>query len=202
MNYSFSIYQMNVRDLLVSRRTAEDQYTGINAGSTRHRGIELSLKSRLIETLDFTLLQNLNYNHAAYRFREFEEETNGELLRYDGNALTGIPSNQLSLSFTGNFKDRLYTQLSYQYIDRMPLTDDNSRYSTAYQITSFQIGWQPRIFIKLDLDLSYRINNLFDEVYASMHQINARAFGSGSPRYYYPGLPRNHIISLKMKFGL
>ena len=193
---------MNIRDLLVSRRTAEDQYTGINAGSTRHRGIELSIKSRLIQTLNFTLNQSLNYNHAAYRFEEFEEEINGELLRYDGNALTGIPANQLSLSFQGNFKERLYAHLSYQYIDRMPLTDNNSRYSTAYQITSFQIGWQPTIFTKLDLDLSYRINNLFNEVYASMHQINARAFGSGSPRYYYPGLPRNHMITLKMKFGL
>jgi len=202
LTYSFSIYQMNIRDLLVSRRTAKDQYTGINAGSTRHRGIELSIKSRLIQTLNFTLNQSLNYNHAAYRFEEFEEEINGELLRYDGNALTGIPANQLSLSFQGNFKERLYAHLSYQHIDRIPLTDNNSRYSTAYQITSFQIGWQPTIFTKLDLDLSYRINNLFNEVYASMHQINARAFGSGSPRYYYPGLPRNHMITLKMKFGL
>ena len=200
--YSFSIYQMNIRDLLVSRRTAEDQYTGINAGSTRHRGIELSLKSRLIQTLNFTLTQNLNYNHAAYKFKEFKEEFENEELSYDGNALTGIPANQFSLSFHGDFKESLYTQLSYQYIDRMPLTDDNSRYSTSYQITSWQIGWQPKIFIKINLDLSYRINNLFDEKYASMHQINARAFGSGSPRYFYPGLPRNHMISLKIKFEL
>ena len=198
LKYSLSIYQMNIRNLLVSRRTAIDQYMGVNAGSTRHRGIELSLKSHLIETLNFTLNQSLNYNHAAYRFKEFEDEE----LRYDGNALTGIPANQLSLSFQGNFKERLYAHLSYQYIDRMPLTDDNSRYTTAYQITSLQIGWQPTIFTKLDLDLSYRINNLFNEVYASMHQINARAFGSGSPRYYYPGLPINHMVTLKMKFEL
>ena len=46
LGIQFSLYQMNIRDLLVAERFSEDQFIGRNAGSTRHRGAELDLNYR------------------------------------------------------------------------------------------------------------------------------------------------------------
>src|SRR5690606_12146886 len=36
-----ALYRMKVNDLLVAHRVLEDQYVGVNAGSTVHMGLEL-----------------------------------------------------------------------------------------------------------------------------------------------------------------
>jgi iron complex outermembrane receptor protein len=46
--------------------------------------------------------------------------------------------------------------------------------------------------------ISSGINNLLNKKYASGIVINAKGFGGGQPRYYYPGLPRNYFISLNI----
>jgi iron complex outermembrane receptor protein len=42
--YDIVVYRMHIKDLLVARRTAEDQYIGLNAGSSMHRGLEFDLQ--------------------------------------------------------------------------------------------------------------------------------------------------------------
>ena len=43
LRIDLSIYQMNIRNLLVGERIEEDRFVGKNAGETRHRGVEVSL---------------------------------------------------------------------------------------------------------------------------------------------------------------
>ena len=121
---------------------------------------------------------------------------------HSGNQLTGVPTNQISFSFIGNFKKWIYTELMYQYVDKMPLKDDNSLYSDGYQVVNFQVGLNSTIGHHMNFYISYRVNNVLDAHYAAMHQINASGFGGTAPRFYYPGLPRNQLISLKIKFEL
>ena len=42
-NYEISFYLMNIDNLLVARRTGDDQFTGVNAGKTVHKGLEIAL---------------------------------------------------------------------------------------------------------------------------------------------------------------
>src|SRR5690606_3601731 len=37
----FAAYTIQIQDLLVAQRVAEDQYVGLNAGETRHNGLEM-----------------------------------------------------------------------------------------------------------------------------------------------------------------
>jgi iron complex outermembrane receptor protein len=56
-------------------------------------------------------------------------------------------------------------------------------------------------FKKLSVSLSSGVQNLFDTHYASMILINATGVGSQSPRYYYPGLPRNYKTMLSLSYS-
>ena len=83
----------------------------------------------------------------------------------------------------------------------MPIRDDNSIYSDSYQLANLMAGYE-KSFKNLSISLSGGIQNLLNTHYASMILINATAAGSQSPRYYYPGLPRNFksMVSLRYSF--
>ena len=81
----------------------------------------------------------------------------------------------------------------------MPITDDNAVYTDAYLLMHLTAGRQFALGRAHTLRLSYRMNNLFDVHYASMLSVNAQGVGGGEPRYYYPGAPRNHQVTVVIR---
>jgi iron complex outermembrane receptor protein len=57
-----TFFSTQITNLLVARRTAEDQYIGINAGVSSHIGMEFLLNYQLLQTSQF------NYQ-AIFRLR-------------------------------------------------------------------------------------------------------------------------------------
>ncbi len=196
MNYSVSIYTMRIDDLLVARRTALDQFAGINAGSTIHNGLELSTTTRLLERGAFRLYHAVQYTHANYIFDDFIDDEDD----FSGNELTGVPKNQLRMNLSMDWKN-IYLTPSYFFVDEIPLNDSNSEFADAYSLLDVLVGWKKEMGDLL-LDISYQGSNLTDARYASMVQINAVGFGGNLPRYYYPGLPINHRIRLRLSYSL
>ena len=94
-----------------------------------------------------------------------------------------------------------YTFLNYQFIGEIPLRDDNSIYAKSYQFVNLKTGFKKGLGQHLLLDAQIGINNIFDEKYASMLQINAGSFGNSAPRYYYPGNPLNYYASFNIKYS-
>jgi iron complex outermembrane receptor protein len=194
--YDVSVYSMQIRNLLVARRTAEDQFTGVNAGKTRHNGVEAELRMLVIDQQSFTVQLFANGTFTDYRFREFIEDSND----YSGNRLTGTPKNTMNAGLEVNANIGLYGTLNYNFVDAMPLRDDNSIFSQSFSLLNLKMGYRKVFFGKLDLDLFVGINNLLNEKYASMYLINAPAFGGSPPRYYYPGLPVNYFGGISLGF--
>ena len=196
-SYDLSIYQMLIKDLLVARRTDFDQFRGVNAGKTKHNGLELQLQYALIQSLDQRLSMSLNYQFSDYSFTEFVDLEQD----YSGNQLTGTPRHLLTLQTHFSYKN-LYANLLYRFIDKMPLRDDNSVFSNSSNIVDLKFGYHQQVASKIDLGIQFGINNVFDTRYASMYLINAASFGNNPPRYYYPGLPRNVFLSLNVRYNL
>lgn len=196
LNYDLTIYHMNIKNLLVARRTADDQYIGINAGETRHSGIEWALQSDFINRNMVKVSVDMNGNVNAFSFKTFTEEIDGTTANYAGNQLTGVPKWQFGGTLNLQLFDLFYAQFETLAVSDMPITDDNSVYSQSYAISNVLLGVEHKIGKSLSLDLSYRANNVLNEKYASMLAINAR-----SERYYYPGLPVNHQLSLRINVG-
>lgn len=196
-NYEISMYSMDVRDLLVTRRTAEDVIFGVNAGRTLHNGLEVDFNYLILQTKRSQLTSSLSYSLADYEFKSFVDDQND----FSGNQLTGVPQHQLNISVLLN-KDWFVAGFNYQFIDAMPITDDNQVFSGAYDLFNTHIGADYQFGKRWTGNVRVRLHNIFDESYASMLGINARAFGSNEPRYYYPGLPFNYQLSTSLTYRL
>jgi iron complex outermembrane receptor protein len=74
----------------VARRTAEDQFVGINAGRSSHRGIEFTVNYALLKRpaseIDTYFAASLN----DFRFKDFVDDG----IDYSRNQLTGVPNQQ------------------------------------------------------------------------------------------------------------
>jgi len=194
--YEITAYFMKVKNLLVAQRTGEDEYMGINAGSTNHPGLELKLDYRLFNKPTWSSFFRMNANLTNYRFADFV--SNGQ--DYSGNKLTGSPVSTSNWMFETRHVSGLFLNLHYQTVGRMPIKDDNSLFTDAYQLANFMAGYE-KSFKNLSIRITSGVQNLFDTQYASMILINATAVGNQSPRYYYPGLPRNFKTSIGLKYS-
>ncbi|GAA4302253.1 TonB-dependent receptor domain-containing protein [Aestuariibaculum suncheonense] len=196
LSYNISLYRLDIRNLLVSRRTLDNQYIGINAGETQHDGLELSLRYTWFINNDLYLRPFLTYSLNDYHFKNFiDNESN-----YSGNKLTGIPQQVFNAGIDFDTKKGFYGNLYFQSVDSMPITDDNSLFSDCYKLINLKLGYKNNINNNLKANLFYGINNLFNEKYASQILINASGFNGNSPRYFYPGEPTNYYTGININY--
>lgn len=200
--YDFTIYRMLINNLIVADRIDADSYVGVNAGETQHDGLELTLAYNYK-----TILGNLNlrgsYTNNNFKFVDFNDD--GE--DYSGNDLTGVPANTFNfrLQWQGAQRLPLFAMLAYQFVDEMPIYDNNSLYTSAYHFVNAKVNYEWHIPLNSNtlqpviFNTFIGVNNLFDEHYAAMIAVNARSFGTAAPRIYYPSLPRNWYAGFDLK---
>ena len=138
---------------------------------------------------------NSSYSLNNYIFSEFVND--GE--DYSGNALTGVPSSTFggNVYWQGGKKYPFFASIQYQFVDEMPVFDDNSLFTESYNLVNTKFGYQYQLK-KITLDLFMGVNNVFNEKYASMISVNPTSFGNRPPRLYYAGLPRNVYAGVRM----
>ena len=193
---NLSIYRLDIENLLVSRRTAEDQFIGINAGKTQHDGLESELFYIWIENDNFSISSFTNFTINNFKFKEFVDGEND----FSGNDLTGVPSSVFNAGVDFNFSFGFYGNINYQNVGSMPITDGNDLYSDDYELTNFKIGYAFQFLKEIQVNAFFGINNLFDEKYASQILINASSFGGNAPRYFYPGIPINYFTGINLNY--
>lgn len=198
-NYDLSLFYMAIRNLLVARQTDFDQFVGVNAGATRHIGLEAGLQYQLTgHDAKIRLSAFANANIGQYRFEEFMDGDTD----YSGNPLTGVPSTTMNAGLDLSSKVGLYANVNANYVSAISLRDDNSVYSDPFQIFRTKIGWQWKLLKTIEINIFAGIDNIFNTAYASMILPNAGSFGGRPPRYFYPGLPRNYYLGAKLQWEL
>ncbi|MEP1891294.1 MAG: TonB-dependent receptor, partial [Cyclobacteriaceae bacterium] len=191
LNYDVAAYFMDIKNLLVGRRTEQDVYIGVNAGQNHHYGMDISLDYvlQVREGAELVIFQKTSLMH--FRFKKFVDEGDD----YSGNKLTGVPPVTNASGFELLSKSGFYGNVNVQYTGKMPVTDDNMLFSESYFILRAKIGYRKSVG-KFTIDANAGADNITDTKYTSMLQIN-----SGTQRYYYPGLPRNYFASLNLKYN-
>lgn len=193
-----SLYWIELKDLLLTKRVTEDIFTGINAGKTRHQGFEIMISSRLFYKNIFPgkLTMDLSYTGSTNRFIDFTDDGN----TYDGNMLPGIPRQSVQMKISWAPIRFLELSSHLQYIGDQYITDSNSIEYPGYFLCDLKLTSPLMIKHSLPLNLYAGINNLTDTHYASMLIVNAIAFNNAEPRYYYPGLPRHFYGGIRLSF--
>ncbi|MCS7019111.1 MAG: TonB-dependent receptor [Cytophagales bacterium] len=195
LQYDLSVYAMDIRNLLVARRTGDDAFVGVNAGRTLHAGAEAALQYVLLKNRrQQPVLQAFaNYTYSPYRFVNFKDLD----ADYSGNPLTGVPRHVLATGLDLQTDVGLYASLNLQAVGAMPMRDDNTLQSDAYRILNSRVGYRHTFLGHLAMHLYGGCLNLTDERYASMILVNATG---NPPRYYYPGAPRNFFGGLSVSW--
>lgn len=192
----FTFFSTQIENLLVARRTANDQYVGINAGSSSHPGIEFLVNYKLFETSAFQITPYFSATLNNFKFKNFVDRE----ADYSGNELTGVPEKQWSLGLDINTKKGFGLNVSYLTVGKIPMNDANTKYSDAYSLLDIKTTYSFTILKVLKTELSAGINNALDEKYAASILPNAIGFGNAQPRYYYPGNPINYYGGFSVSY--
>ncbi len=193
---TLSGYSVSVKDLLVTKRIAEDEFYKINAGQTLHNGMEISGRFHWLNNAFMNSSLHLSYAYSDHQFKDFTDEGTD----YSGNHLPGIPRQKTFIQLDARLKKGFYVNTHLLWVDKMPMNDANSLYSDAYSRLNLKAGYQKTLSAKWHLNIYVGIQNLTDNHYAAMILINAPSFGGSPPRYYYPGESRNFLGGISFTY--
>ncbi len=193
-----SLYRMNIKNLLVAERVGDDQFIGRNAGKTRHQGLELDMNLLLNVSNNLDIIPFLSYSLSDHSFVEFLD--GGE--DFSGNPLTGVPRHRVNFGLRIKNDRGFFWNNTFQYVDEIPLRDDNSISSDSFLVYNTRLGIQKDLGSNLNINLNVGVNNVFNERYAQSVLINASSFGGNEPRYFYPGNDRNFYANIQLAYKL
>ncbi len=198
LRLDFSLYQMNINDLLVAERIDEDQFIGINAGKTQHQGLELDLRYRQKLNDRWNFIPRLSYSYSNHNFVEFINNGND----FSGNRLAGVPRYRINSGLAFRKGKSFVFHITHQFVDEIPLTDSNTLQSASFNVFNLSTRYTTSLFDKLALGLNFGVNNVFNTNYAQSVLVNAVGFGGAAPRYFYPGNAVNYFASLRLDYSL
>lgn len=191
-----AVYSIQINDLLVAQRVAEDRYVGINAGQTSHNGGEIFVQYQFSTVGGLRFKPWFNGAFNKFEFRNFEDREED----YSGNRLPGVPASTMNFGL-----DVLLGDLSFYSnllaVGEIPLNDQNSAFTDSYAVLNLKAMYEFEIFNNLELTLTSGINNVLDDNYAASVLPNAVGFGGAAPRFYYPGNNRNYFGGVGLNFN-
>lgn len=196
LGFDAVVFFLQLKESIIQQQSERGTVLFRNAGSTNQNGFELSANYLLADNYSgFLRRAQLS---TSYTFHNFEfDEYNTSDGDFSGNELTGVAPHVLFASLDVATGPGFYGNLSYNFTDEIPLEDDNSLYTDAYQLVQSKIGWKTEFTEKIFVDAYFGIDNLLDERYSRGFDINA--FGG---RYYQPAPERNWFAGFRLKYKL
>ncbi len=192
--YDFALYLIRTTDELIPFQVpavpGQDYYR--NAGSTIHRGGELTFQMKPVSQIEFSA--SLTYIDAFYK----KFVVNG--VDYSGNRIPGIGRFHAVSELKLHSAKGLYFSFLSESYGRMYVNDANSESAKPYTIFDLGLGHEELSFGKKQLMkvmLSGGISNLFDKHYITAVTVNAAA-----NRYYEPGPGRTYFVNARLDFGV
>lgn len=193
LSFDLALFMFNLDESITTETDGNGVVLFRNSGQIDQKGLEATLQWNWLAqpSTQFTSFNSrLAFTHHDFEFNNYVD--GGDDL--SGNALTGTAPNVLSLMTDFSLRSGFYANVTYQYSDEIPLNDENTFYSEAYQIFQTRIGYK-RGTPKTDYEFFVGVNNLFNEQYSLGNDLNA--FGQ---RYFQPAPERSFYLGLNLKF--
>ncbi|HEY4565290.1 MAG TPA: TonB-dependent receptor, partial [Thermoanaerobaculia bacterium] len=131
-------FQMDFENLVVPRATEEGLPELVNAGSERFKGVELEVKGRLHPDLWW----QATYAWHDAKFRDFEEELDGENTVLDGNRLQLSAKDLASAGLVYSPARGLFGSVVVSYVGSRFLDEQNEILAPSYTTWSAGIGYR------------------------------------------------------------
>jgi iron complex outermembrane receptor protein len=185
--YSLSAYQANVRDELIPFEVPGDPGRRFyqNAGSARHRGVELGVT--LAPTARLGIVGA--YTYSAFRFVTFRTATD----TLDGKTIPGVPAHYGHVSVRYRWDAALWTDLDLTASSREFADDANAVPVAGWHTVSVRAGWDGRVGPWRVAPFA-AVQNLLDARYVGSVSVNA-----GFGRFFEPAPGRNAYVGVELR---
>ncbi len=177
--FESNIYYMNIKDSFTRKKDSSGNYYYLNGGKSVHKGVELTLFSKLSE--DFS--SKIAYSYSKHNY--IDDAT------YKDNEMAQAPNHtgNIRLIYNPSYLNKLTLMGEIQYVGSYWMNDENTKKYTGYEIGNIKGTFN---FTK-NFTLFAKISNISDKKYAT----------SASSRYsdsYTPGSPRAYHAGMSYKF--
>lgn len=200
--WSLAVFQADVRDELISYEVpgVPQRRFFRNAGSARHRGIELGAGVRLSEGTTATIAWTYSIFH--YRDYRFSATDTGPVFVLDGRELPGIPRHNLRFALRGQprWARGIWSELETMHLSGYFVDDTLPTRTNPWWHTNLRLGWEGTLggagggTVRLSPFVA--VNNVFNRHYVGSVVINA-----ARGRYYEPAPGRHLYLGASVGFG-
>ncbi len=157
LSASVALFDIENTDKLVSETSNSVTFT-TNAGKQQNRGAEVSLSALAIndKSQTLSLLRPwLSYSYTDATFVSFMSDNNNSAATVDfsGRAVPRVPKSTVSLGIDGATNSGFTFNGTYQYVDKVPVTYDNSTYVKGYGLLGARAGYTQKLDRNWVLDL-------------------------------------------------
>lgn len=169
LSYQLALFDLENTDKLV-RQTANSVTFTTNAGKQRNRGVEVSLSYLAIDDAEapISLVRPwVSYTYSDFKYVDFKSDNNNNASTVDfsGKAVARVPRNMFNIGLDAGSNVGVYLHGTYQYVDKAPITFDNTNYVRSYSLLSAKIGIQRQLGDRFLLDVSAGGDNLLGKTY-------------------------------------
>jgi iron complex outermembrane recepter protein len=193
--WTLAVFQADVRDELISYEVPSSPQRRFfrNAGSARHRGVEMGADLRLRPGV--TLSGTYTYADYHYVRYSFSPDT-ARTFVLDGHALPGVPPSSARLALRAGTPGRgiggAWGELETSYTAGYLVDDTLSTRTSPWWVTNLRLGWEGRV-AGARMGPFLGVNNLFNRLYVGSVTINA-----ARGRYYEPAPGRNLYLGVNL----
>ena len=179
LNYDVVVYDLTKRDDIVSQRDPVTTFTTtVNAGKTRHRGVELGAGLPLANTLR----ADTAFSYAKHTYADWV--TN--LGNFTGKEIESAPRVMTNTRLTWQPQKAARVQLEWVRLGRYWLDTGNTQQYGGHNLFNLRTNWP----LTKDVSINGNLNNLSNRRYADSAQVanNQPVLSPGLPRTLYAGL--------------
>jgi outer membrane receptor protein involved in Fe transport len=181
-NFDAVLYDLQKKDDLVNQRDlATNVTTSVNAGETRHRGIEVGAGWRI----DRAWRMDAAFSYAKHTYEDWVTSAGN----FSGKEIESAPRELGNLRLTWTPIGALFTQVEWTRVGSYWLEASNSPSFPKYPGHDL-FNLRARYAVTPTVALVGRVINLTDERYADSAGIssNTPVYSPGLPRTYYAGI--------------
>ena len=192
-SYTIAVFQADVRDEIVQYAADQNRAFYTNAGSARHRGVELSVDVAPVSGVSLAAF----WTYADYRYTDYAFTVDTVTHTLDGRELPGIPQHWLNLILRAQpaaFRG-VWAEVQQTYSSAYFVSDTLSTRTSPWWATNVRVGWEGNAG-GMHLAPFLGINNAFNHLYVSSVVINA-----ARDRFYEPAPGRNIYLGLSVGAG-
>jgi iron complex outermembrane receptor protein len=186
MELGVTFYSFQLDQTIIKLDSAGSDYF-TNSGHTSQNGVELYMKFK--SRIGLSGWYSHAFNH--YRFKDYVQDAND----FSGNKLTGAAPSVISSGIDYRWRG-FYTNITANYVDKIPLNDANTAYADSYLLCGLRLGYRTKKGTG-PFEFFGGVDNLLDTQYSLGNDLNARG-----GRYFNAAPGRNFYAGVQMRFSL